>query len=167
MSIAHAANGTAVKETTVTIHQQTQGPIVVGVDGSTNSKDALSWAIQQATLTGATVRAVSVWHRPNGLFTPAEPGARLLLPDLEQNAVAELAEVVTEAGATPGVELEQRVVEGHPIPVLLEQAEDASLLVLGSRGRGAFTGMLLGSVSEHCVSHAPCPVAVVRPADLN
>jgi nucleotide-binding universal stress UspA family protein len=120
--------------------------------------------MQQATLTGATVRAVNVWQHPNALFTPAQPGARLLLPDLEQNATDELAKVVSEAGERPGVHLEQRAVEGRTIPVLLEQAEDASLLVLGSHGRGAFTGMLLGSVSEHCVSHAPCPVAIVRTA---
>ena len=147
-----------------TTPRQVQAPIVVGVDGSTNSKDALSWAMRQATLTGAAVRAVCVWHRPSALFTPVEPGARLLLPDLEKDAADELARVVSEAGETSGVELEQRVLEGHAIPVLLEQAKEASLLVLGSRGRGAFTGMLLGSVSEHCVSHAPCPVAVVRSA---
>jgi nucleotide-binding universal stress UspA family protein len=151
----------AIVETT---HQENQAPIVVGVDGSASSRDALSWAVRQASCTGAAVRAVSVWRRPSTVFTPAEPGARLLLPDLGQAAADALAKIVSEAGSTPGVHLEQRVVEGHAAPVLLGQAEDASLLVVGSHGRGAFTGMLLGSVSEHCVSHAPCPVAVVRSA---
>jgi nucleotide-binding universal stress UspA family protein len=153
-------------ETAVTTTDRaTRAPIVVGVDGSTTSRDALVWAMRQATLTGAPVRAVNVWHHPSEVFTPAEPGSRLLLPDPERNAADELAMVVSQADERTGVPLEQRVVEGQTIPVLLEQAQDASLLVLGSRGRGAFTGMLLGSVSEHCVSHASCPVAVVRSAD--
>ena len=59
--------------------------------------------------------------------------------------------------------MEQRVLEGHPVAVLLDQAAGAGPLMVGSRGHAAFTGMLLGSVSSHCVSHAPCPVVVVPP----
>lgn len=62
----------------------------------------------------------------------------------------------------PGVKIESRVVEGHPAPVLVEASKGADLLVVGSRGHGEFAGMLLGSVSEHCVSNAPCPVLVLR-----
>lgn len=60
------------------------------------------------------------------------------------------------------VEVQTQVIEGHAAPVLIAAARDAQLLVVGSRGHGAFAGMLLGSVSEHCTSHSPCPVVVVR-----
>lgn len=136
--------------------------IVVGIDGSPGSAGAMRWALRQAELTGARLRAVAVWqHRPL-LMAPSAPPAALLLPDLEQDATSMLARIVSDVGAeAPEVVVEQLVVEGNPAPVLLEQAGDASLLVVGSRGRGAFTGMLLGSVSSHCVQLAPCPVVVV------
>jgi nucleotide-binding universal stress UspA family protein len=66
----------------------------------------------------------------------------------------------------PSAGVQDVVQEGHPVEVLLDQAKDAALLVVGSRGHGAFTGMLLGSVSEHCVSHANCPVVVVRDKEV-
>jgi nucleotide-binding universal stress UspA family protein len=70
--------------------------------------------------------------------------------------------VVDVLGGDPDVEVKPSVVEGHPVPALLNAAKEASLLVVGSRGHGAFTGILLGSVSQHCVTHATCPVTVVR-----
>lgn len=86
---------------------------------------------------------------------------------LERNAREVLARTVTDMldTSTPGRPVEQIVQEGNPAAALLEQAAAASLLVVGSRGHGAFSGMLLGSVSRHCVSHAPCPVVVVRAGD--
>ncbi|HTZ07910.1 MAG TPA: universal stress protein, partial [Acidimicrobiales bacterium] len=68
-------------------------------------------------------------------------------------------------GENPEVPVRLVVREGHPAPVLIDEAGGADLLVVGSRGHGAFMGMVLGSVSEHCVSHAPCPVVVVRHDD--
>jgi len=84
--------------------------------------------------------------------------------DLEQATRDVLDRTLHETlGDTPTISVSMVVVEGHPAPVLIDQSQDADLLVVGSRGHGEFTGMLLGSVSEHCVSHAACPVVVVRP----
>jgi nucleotide-binding universal stress UspA family protein len=134
--------------------------IVVGVDGSQASKDALRWAAQQAELTGATLNVVSAWHLPIAY------GGGLSLPpdfDLQGDAQTVLDRAIDEVlGESPKVTVRTSVLEGSPTPVLLREAADADLLVVGSRGHGAFTGMLLGSVSEHCVSHSSCPVVVVR-----
>lgn len=132
--------------------------IVVGVDGSDASRDALRWAVRQAERAGASVQAVMTWH------VPTDYGA---MPteyyDLEPQAKKTLDATVQEALADhPGVPVAALIVQGHPAPALLDAAANAELLVVGSRGHGAFTGMVLGSVSQHCVSHAPCPVVVVR-----
>ena len=148
-----------------TSSEDLQQPIVVGVDGSPSGGQALSWALRQARRTGAPVRAVTVWHQP-GLnpYSPVPTPIVTPLPDLESEAADTLSKAVAAAGDEPGARVEQRVLEGHPAAVLLDQAAAAGLLVVGSRGHGAFTGMLLGSVSSHCVSHAPCPVVVVPAA---
>ncbi len=100
---------------------------------------------------------------------PAHPGWAPPYPsDFDPNADAEKAvrETVEDVlGADPGVIVHLRVTEGHPAFVLTDAAKDAELLVVGSRGHGAFAGMLLGSVSEYCASHASCPVVVVRHSD--
>ena len=133
--------------------------IVVGVDGSDPSKEALKWAARQAELTGAGLRVVMSWEIPsNAYWAPLPEGL-----DFEKETVSALhQEVVDALGESPRVEVEEVVQEGHPAPVLLELARDAELLVVGSRGHGQFAGMLLGSVSEHVVAHATCPVVVVR-----
>ena len=133
--------------------------IVVGVDGSGPSEDALRWAAGQARLTGARLRAVLSWEVPTAAYlAPLPPGL-----DLEKDARKVLEDEVADVlGDDPGIEIEKIVAEGHPAPVLLDFAETADLLVVGSRGHGQFTGMLIGSVSEHVVSHAACPVVVVR-----
>jgi nucleotide-binding universal stress UspA family protein len=140
--------------------EQRAGLIVVGVDGSKASKDALRWALRQAELTGATLRAVTSWHLPNfygaGMIPfPAEY-------DPETDARKMLSDVLSEVAGDGAAAVETLVVEGPPALELLEAAKGAGLLVVGSRGHGAFAGMLLGSVSEHCVSYAQCPVVVVH-----
>lgn len=83
--------------------------------------------------------------------------------DIETAATKALDETITEvAGARPDVVIRRRVVRGHPAQVLLDAADGAELIVVGSRGHGGFAGALLGSVSQHCVHHANCPVVVVR-----
>ena len=135
--------------------------IVVGVDGSDASKDALRWAVRQAALAGATLQAIMCWRVPNTFYGGGVP--LVLERDLaaeSQAAFDELIkEVVGEDGAT---KLTAKAVEGHAAAELLKASEGAELLVVGNRGRGAFAGMLLGSISDYLVSHAPCPVVVVR-----
>jgi nucleotide-binding universal stress UspA family protein len=130
--------------------------IVVGVDGSAASKDALRWADRQAKLTGASLEAVTAWSYPTTYGFPVIANV-----DWEQGARTVLDETVDEALGKEA-DLTRRVVEGHAARVLTDAAVDADLLVVGSRGHGGFTGLLLGSVSEHVVTHAPCPVVVVR-----
>ena len=131
--------------------------VVVGVDGSTGSRDAVRWAAEYARLTGAKLRAVSSWRWPN-YITRIPPGI-----DLEADTRRTLEEVVAEVRADfPEVPVGDRVIEGPGGPALLSQAADASLLVVGARGRAAYPGMLLGSVAEYCVRNGPCPVVVVR-----
>jgi nucleotide-binding universal stress UspA family protein len=150
------------------IAQQSGDLIVVGVDGSVDSKDALRWAGRQADLTGAALLAVTTWHLP----TIAYGAGALAFPadfDPEQESRTALDAAIAEVlgDRHPGVKVSTLVVEGHPQLELLKAAEAAQLLVLGSRGHGAFAGMLLGSVSQHCVAHSTCPVVVVhykRPA---
>ena len=137
-----------------------RGVVVVGVDGSEASKDALRWGMNYARMVGATVRAVTVWRFPVAFLWSPTPDPEMDLEDAARQALKQIVEQV--AGDQGQVKIETEVVEGPPALMLLEAAEDADLLVVGSRGHGAFTGMLLGSVSEHCVHQAPCPVVVIR-----
>jgi nucleotide-binding universal stress UspA family protein len=134
--------------------------IVVGIDGSETSVEALAWAARQAELTDASLDVVVTWEWPTSYgwslpfptgYDPAADAQRLL-----DSALADIGP------AHPDVDIQTRVVEGHPAPVLVELSKGADLLVVGSRGHGEFSGMLLGSVSEHCVTNAHCPVLVLR-----
>jgi len=137
------------------------GVVVVGVDGSEASKDALRWAIRYARMADATVRAVTVWHFPASFgWAPIQVIPQM---DPEGDTRRALKETIEQVVGTEGpVTLQTEVVEGPPALMLLRAATDADLLVVGSRGHGAFAGMLLGSVSEHCVHQATCPVVVIR-----
>jgi nucleotide-binding universal stress UspA family protein len=139
------------------------GRIVVGVDGSAGSKRALQWAVDEAQLRGAVVDAVQAWTFPYYGEVAAMAAVSIDGTELERAAVASLSAVV-DAVAPDRVPVEQRVQRGDPASVLLRAAEEAGadLLVVGSRGRGGFAGLLLGSVSQQCVHHATCPVVVVR-----
>lgn len=133
--------------------------IVVGVDGSESSKDALRWAAGQALLTGAELHAVIAWRPPITYGYPAD----YTDVDFEADARKKLETVADEVlGPNPPVPVRIRVAEGHPAPVLIEAARGADLLVVGSHGHGMFAGMLLGSTSQHCVQHATTPVVVIR-----
>jgi nucleotide-binding universal stress UspA family protein len=140
--------------------EQTGRRIVVGVDGSDSSMAAVRWGAEQAALLGAELELVTAWE------WPLNYGAPMLLPDdfnPEKDAMALLDEA--EAAARQGhldLRVHKRVREGHPAPVLVAASEGATMLVVGSRGHGAFVGMVLGSVSEHCVTSAKCPVLVIR-----
>lgn len=140
--------------------------IVVGVDGSTHSSEALRWALDEARLHGASLEVVMTWEYPpvyaassHDVFLPPES-------DLAGAAHASVAKLLVDAGLgdQDDVEVIETVVSGFAAPTLIDASANADLLVVGSRGHGAFTGMLLGSVSQHCVTHAACTVAVVRGA---
>jgi nucleotide-binding universal stress UspA family protein len=137
--------------------------IVVGVDGSPSSKAALTWAVGQAELSSATVEAVIAWHYPATLGLA--PFAPMAWPDADFAGFA--ATALTNAIADSvdpdcPVKVSSTVREGGAAQVLLDVADGADLLVVGSRGHGGFAEALLGSVSQHCVQHARCPVVVVR-----
>jgi nucleotide-binding universal stress UspA family protein len=134
--------------------------IVVGVDGSPSSLDALSWAARQAHLTESSLEIMMTWEWPSSYgwaapipddFDPEE--------DVRRSLEAAVASVRT---AYPDLGIDHRVVSGHPAPILVEASKGAELLVVGSRGHGEFVGMLLGSVSEYCATNAHCPVLVHR-----
>ncbi len=140
--------------------------IVVGVDGSAESLAALRWAAQEARLRGARLCVVHAWFMPM-VFTSGPP--LLVLPETREELGGEGGKVLShalEAAAADveGLTVERSVVEGSAAHCLLRAAEGADLLVLGSRGHGGFHGLLLGSVSQQCAHHAPCPVVIVRPA---
>ena len=135
--------------------------IVVGVDGSDSSKAALAWAIQQARLTGASLEAVIAWHYPT---TYGYPLAVAPISSAAEVAQRVLTTTLDEVGRDIGgrVDITPRVLEGNAARVLLDESDGADLLVVGSRGYGGFAEALLGSVGQHCVHHAACPVAVIR-----
>jgi nucleotide-binding universal stress UspA family protein len=141
--------------------------IVVGVDGSEESKDALRFAVEEGGLRGAAVVAVHAWTVPlppsadplvpasidyPGLVAVAQEGAERFLQ-------ATIEEVV---GEQPSVQVEPLAIEGSAAAVLLDAAAEAFMLVVGSRGRGGFERLVLGSVSEQVARHAPCPVLIHR-----
>jgi nucleotide-binding universal stress UspA family protein len=132
--------------------------VVVGVDGSDAAQRAFLWAVEYVHKAGGTVHAVVVWHHD-----PVPVGPGVLPPpsyDAEQAARTLLDDAVAALPEQPAY-LRESLVQGAAAHVLIEQSRHADLLVVGSRGRGGFTGLLLGSVSMQCVHHAACPVVVV------
>ncbi|HEY1484920.1 MAG TPA: universal stress protein [Micromonosporaceae bacterium] len=138
--------------------------IVVGIDGSDGSKTALAWAMTEARHTHAIVEAVTTWQDPvtygyaYGWMPTVEDG---------ESIAAIMAKVLDDAIVDVSARLEDpvtvrpRILEGHASHMLLDAAAGALLLVVGSRGHSTYSGILLGSVSQHCVQHPPCPVVVV------
>jgi len=136
------------------------GEIVVGVDGSESSRAALRWAIEEARLRRASVRMVTAWQLPEAVYFGAViPDS--LTPGLEQ-AAQEVQASLLAVGEPEDVTIETEVVEGDAAQALVDAAKDAEMLVVGSRGLGAFRELLLGSVSQRCAHHAHCPVVIVR-----
>ena len=132
-----------------------RGLVVVGVDGSAQSVAALHWAARYAAATGAAVRAVFAWHYPAAAGLPpgvAPEPVQHQTEDLERHHLDDAVAQVYPPEAR--AEVDAQVAYGHPAEVLIEESKDADLLVVGSRGHGAFSGMLVGSVSMHCVTGA-------------
>jgi nucleotide-binding universal stress UspA family protein len=135
--------------------------IVVGVDGSEGARAALEYATREAALRRAQLRVVYAWQispviYSSGYAPDLDEGFNEAAETLAREAVA----AVKELDGT--VECEGEAVEGQPALVLLREARDADLIVVGNRGHGGFASLLLGSVSHQVVQHAHCPVTVVR-----
>ena len=135
--------------------------IVVGIDGSEPSRRALRWAVEEARLRGAAVEAVHSWSPP---FVGGYPYTATMFEPAEfERAAAQLLDDVVGSTDAAGLQapIERRVVEGPAARVLVDASKDAALLVVGSRGRGGFAGLLLGSTSQQVCHHATCPVVVI------
>lgn len=137
--------------------------IVVGVDGSSPSSSALRWAVEEATLRRATLDIVVSWDYPvmaasEPIFIPT-PDKTVLESDAETTAEAMIA---NSGLPTSGVEYRVHTPEGRPGESLVEMAAGADLLVVGSHGSGVIKELFLGSVSNYCAHHSPCPVVLVR-----
>ncbi|MCV2487886.1 universal stress protein [Geodermatophilus sp. YIM 151500] len=139
------------------------GGVLVGHDGSECAQHALRWAAALAGRAGLEVHVLRAWSmtsapRPSSWSTGYVPP----MADWAGAVHEELRRHVASAGLDPGVTVHCHVVHRSPARGLIEAAAGADLLVVGARGRGGFGGLLLGSVSDQCVHHAPCPVTVVR-----
>jgi nucleotide-binding universal stress UspA family protein len=139
------------------------GRIVVGIDGSEDGRHALDWAAAEARVRDARLTVVHAWLPPQ----PISSFGPMIAPiDVSEFEVSARAILDAELDALPrdvGVPVESVLARGYAPAMLLREAEGADLLVVGSRGRGGFKGLLVGSVSQHCATHAVSPVAVVRP----
>ena len=155
-------------------HPDERGVVVVGVDGSAGARDALRWAAAEARLREARLRVVHA--SASGFFGSSGPGygypyiggsaetaPRAGFSDLRRAAEELLEDAIAGVETdVDGLQIERRVVAGDPADVLVRAVSERDLLVVGSRGHGGFAGLLLGSVSQRCAHHAPCPVVIVR-----
>ncbi len=141
------------------------GRVVVGVDGSELSTEALAFAFEEASLRGAGLTAIHAWDAP---FWDVRGHGGAGVPDVMRDFQGEELRLLSESLAGwrekyPDVDVRQTLVHEEPVKALVDASPGAVLLVVGSRGRGGFLSMLLGSVSHALVHHARCPVAIVRP----
>jgi len=142
------------------------GVIVVGVDGSEGAAIALDFAIKEAALRRSKLRIVSAWEIPASVLASVVAGKEFY-EEFRENAIRvaqEAAALVQER--EPTLEHEEIVVENQAAKALLENADDAELMVVGRRGHGSFTEMLLGSISRQVVVHAKCPLVIVPAPQL-
>ena len=145
--------------------------ILVGVDGSECSLRALDFAAEEAALRDVPLRIICAWEMPEVAFAVSAYPEEILteiLAGIQEDARAIVAEAKTRvAELKPALTVKTKVVKGHPGPMIVKEAKDAVLVVVGNRGRGGVASVLLGSVSHHVVHLAPCPVTVVRVAPFH
>ena len=135
------------------------GEVVVGLDGSPQSRQALRWAAQLARTFGAPISVVTAWDYPT-VYGLASPLASWNPEDDMRHVQDE--EIAAVFGDDPPRDLHRVLRPGSTAHVLLEASEGALVLVVGSRGHGGFVGLLLGSVSAAVAEHASCPVLIVH-----
>ncbi|MEC3918704.1 universal stress protein [Nocardia sp. CDC160] len=160
-AIAHHAHCpvAVVHGTSATDPISAEKPVLVGVDGTPNSEPALDIAFQEASLRKVGLTAVHAWTDTSSFYLPA-PGWDTVR-EQEQELFAE--RLAGHAERYPDVAVNRILVMDRPVRALLDESDNAQLLVLGSRGRGGFTGMLLGSTSNALLHSADCPTLIVRP----
>lgn len=143
----------------MTQHTGEKPTIVVGVDGSPESRSALRWAARLAAAIDARIEVVMAWEFLPSYGWAGVPPLAVPQSELED----QLATIVTEVfdGEVPAG-LRSRVLEGSAAALLVAESKNAQLVVVGSRGHGGFAGLLLGSVSAKVAEHAACPVLVVH-----
>ena len=149
------------------------GRIVVGVDGSKGSREALLWSIDEAALRGASLEVIHTYdHHLSLQFYAGDESVSTTAMD----AMRQDIEIASREAARSAQALVDRMVEGlsgceirsmaiesaRPAQTLVEHSRGADLLVVGSRGRGGFKSLMLGSVSQQCAQHAECPVVIIR-----
>jgi len=159
----HSSCPVVVVRENVTQDGAGSGDVVVGVDGSEASRPALAYAFAYASSTGSVLTAVHTWWwEPLEGVSLGEPwiGDWTQIASQEAAVLSEMLAGFSES--YPDVPVQSHVVRGDPVVELLNQSHGARLLVVGSRGRGGFVGLLLGSVSRRVLKRATCPVAVVR-----
>ncbi|WP_184729342.1 universal stress protein [Saccharopolyspora phatthalungensis] len=140
----------------------TVGPVVVGVDDSPCSQEALRFAFAAAARLGTDLVVMQAWHEEGLLAVPLTPPDRERVQrDIEHSLAKQTASLREQ---NPKVRTREVAQRGHPVAALTDAARDARLLVVGHRGGGGFDGLFLGSVAAGVLHHAPCPVAVVRAA---
>ena len=132
--------------------------IVVGVDGSDQSRAAMDWAIGESRLRNGEVQVLTAWSFP---YVSDAMGTAWDYEIFQKDAQA-ILEAELERVKDRGVPVTGKIVEGNPASALIDASRYADLVVVGSRGHGGFTGMLLGSVSHQTIHHAHCPVLVIR-----
>jgi nucleotide-binding universal stress UspA family protein len=139
--------------------------VVVGVDGSSAAQAALAFAAEEAALRDARLVVVCAWEIPTAIYAGGfAPGLDQATLDGFRESAQKVAKEAVDAAKTlqPALQCEGRAAEGQPAEALLEESRDATLIVVGNRGRGGFASLLLGSVSQQVVHHASCPVTVVH-----
>ena len=136
--------------------------IIVGVDGSPSSNAALEWAAQEAEIRGSTLELIHAWNYPNLGYE----GYVAVLEDFEKDASALLDEVVAFVRKNyPKLQLVSSLIQGPTAQTIMDRAKEADMVVVGSRGRGGFSALLLGSVGQQLVHHCPAPVVIIHLAD--
>jgi nucleotide-binding universal stress UspA family protein len=150
------SGGTEVTE------QETQ-VVVVGTDGSEHAERALSVAAEEAERRGASIRIVTAWHVPSSVYGGGfVPMVNTSIEESTREAAERVARAAAEELRERGLEVETKVCHAQAADALVEESEGADVLIVGSRGHGGFSGLLLGSVSQQCAHHAHCPTMIVR-----
>lgn len=133
--------------------------IVVGVDGSASANAAMEWAAQEAEIRDSTLELVHAWNYPNLGYG----GYVAVLEDFEKDASSVLEDVTAQIrNDHPGIKLVSSLIQGPTAQTIIDRAKEADLVVVGSRGKGGFTGLLLGSVGQQLVHHCPAPVVIIH-----